>query len=157
MFNVKDSIHIYAPIERCFLLSTSIELVERTLEMRPVGGKTAGMIVDGDRVMWSGWKFGLAQRHESLITRYERPTFFQDTMGRGRFKQFQHDHQFFEVDGHTLLTDKVRFSLPLGRLGKLFGRQVMVPYICGLLRQRMTLLKQVAEGEEWRQYLSVKE
>jgi ligand-binding SRPBCC domain-containing protein len=157
MFSVKDSIHIYAPIERCFLLSTNIGLVERTLGMRPVGGKTSGMVEDGDRVVWSGWKFGVPQRHESLITRYEQPTFFQDTMGRGRFKQFQHDHQFFEVDGHTLLTDKVRFSLPFGRLGKVFARKVMVPHICELLGRRMMLLKQVAESEEWQQYLSAEE
>jgi hypothetical protein len=38
MFVVKDSIHIIAPIERCFLLSTSLALVERELGMHPVAG-----------------------------------------------------------------------------------------------------------------------
>jgi ligand-binding SRPBCC domain-containing protein len=157
MFIVKDSIHIHAPIERCFLLATRIELVEKTLRMRPVAGKTEGHVVKGDRVMWRGRKFGLPQIHESLITRYERPVFFQDTMRRGRFKEFQHDHEFAEVDEQTLLTDKVRFSLPLGRLGKLVARRVLVPHICRLLQERMLLLKRVAESEEWRQYLPVEE
>src|ERR1700722_7549344 len=155
MFIVKDSIHIYAPIERCFLLSTHIELAEKTLEMRPVGGKTSGMLADGDKVVWRWSKFGLPQTHENLITRYEQPTFFQDTMSRGRFKRFQHDHELVEVDGHTLLTDKVRFSLPFGVIGKLAARRVVIPSICQLLRQRMMLLKQVAESEEWRRYLPV--
>jgi ligand-binding SRPBCC domain-containing protein len=157
MFIVKDSIHINAPIERCFLLSTSIALVERTLRMQPVAGKTVGLVVQDDRVIWRGWKFGLPQIHESLITRYERPVFFQDTMRRGRFKEFQHDHQFDDVDDHTLLTDKVRFSLPFGRLGKLVARRVLVPHISRLLQERMLLLKHVAESEEWRQYLAAEE
>jgi ligand-binding SRPBCC domain-containing protein len=153
MFTIKDSIHINAPIERCFLLSTNLALVGQTLGMKPIKGKTEGMVAEGDRVVWGGWKFGLPQMHESVITRYERPVFFQDTMGRGRFQRFQHDHQLIEIDGHTLLNDKLRFSLPLGFAGKLVARHVMVPYICRLLRERMLLLKNVAEGEGWRRYL----
>jgi ligand-binding SRPBCC domain-containing protein len=154
MFTISDSIHINAPIERCFLLSTSIELVGKTLGMRPIEGKTSGTIVEGDRIVWAGWKFGLPQMHESLITRYERPAFFQDTMARGRFKRFQHDHQLTEIDGHTLLNDKLRFSLPLGWPGKMVARHVVVPHLCRLLRQRMLLLKKVAEGDEWQRYLA---
>jgi ligand-binding SRPBCC domain-containing protein len=157
MFTISDSIHINAPIDRCFLLSTNLELVERTLRMQPIEGKTSGMIVDGDRILWGGWKFGLPQMHESLITGYERPVFFQDTMRRGRFKRFQHDHQLTEIDGHTLLNDKLRFSLPLGLPGRLVARHVIVPYLCRLLRQRMLLLKKVAEGDEWRRYLPEEE
>ena len=66
--------------------------------MRPIEGKTSGLVVEDDRLLWAGWKFGLPQMHESIITKYERPTFFQDTMERGRFKRFQHDHHFY-VDG----------------------------------------------------------
>jgi len=156
LFTVSDSIHIHASIERCFLLSTSLELVEQVLEMRPMEGgsrKTAGFVVGGDRIEWRGWLFGLPQVHESLITRYERPNFFQDTMARGRFERFQHDHRFTEIDGHTLLVDKLRFSLPFGWPGKIMARHVIVPHISGLLRRRMQLLKRVAEGSEWKQYL----
>jgi ligand-binding SRPBCC domain-containing protein len=153
LFTVSDTIHVHAPIERCFLLSTNIQLVEKTLGMHPVGGKTEGMVVGGDRLLWGGWKFCLPQLHESLITRYEQPEFFQDTMQRGRFKRFQHDHNFIEIDGQTLLTDKLRFSMRLGWLGKKVAQYVMVPYISKLLRRRMELLKQVAESDEWRRYL----
>lgn len=157
MFTVSDTVHINAPIERCFLLSTNIELVGRTLRMRPIEGKTSGLIVAGDRLVWAGWKFGLPQMHESLITEYQRPSFFQDTMGRGRFRSFQHDHSLIEIDGHTLLSDKLRFTLPFGWAGKLVARHVLVPHIRDLLRQRMTLLKRVAESEEWRRYLGAEE
>jgi ligand-binding SRPBCC domain-containing protein len=156
LFTVSDSIHIHAPIERCFLLSTSLELVGQVLEMHPVEGgsrKTAGLMVQGDRIEWHGWLFGLPHVHQSLVTRYERPDFFQDTMVRGRFKQYQHDHRFTEIDGHTLLVDKLRLSLPFGWPGKMVARHVMVPHISQLLRRRMQLLKQVAESAEWQRYL----
>jgi ligand-binding SRPBCC domain-containing protein len=155
LFTVSDTIHINAPIERCFLLSTHIELVEQTLEMRPLEGQS-GMVVSGDRLVWVGWKFGMPQMHESLITRYELPAFFQDTMLRGRFKKFQHDHFFVEIDGYTLLTDKLRFSMPLGLPGKVFGKYFILPYLAKLLRRRLELLKRVAENEEWRDYLPEK-
>lgn len=154
MYTVSDTIHINAPIERCFLLSTSIELVGRTLGMRPVSGKISGLIEAGDQIVWHGWKFGLPQLHETLITGYQRPAFFQDTMGRGRFKRFQHDHNLAEIDGHTLLHDKVRFSLPFGIAGQIVARKLLVPYIADTLQRRFQLLKRVAETDEWREYLT---
>ena len=153
MFTVSDTVHINAPIERCFLLSTNIQLVQQTLGMHPVAGKTEGMVMGGDRLVWKGWRFGLPHTHESLITRYERPIFFQDTMQRGRFKRYQHDHSFTEIDGQTLVVDKLRFSLPFWWVGKKVAKYVLVPYLCKLLRRRLALIKQVAESDEWRHYL----
>ena len=73
MFTISDSIFINAPIERCFLLSTNIELVGRTYGMKPIEGKLNGMFAAEDRLVWAGWKFGFPQMHESLISQYERP------------------------------------------------------------------------------------
>jgi ligand-binding SRPBCC domain-containing protein len=153
MFTISDTTHVNAPIERCFQLSTNIALMRRTLGMRPIEGRTSGMIGKGDRIVWAGWKFGFPQMHESLITQYEQPVFFQDTMARGRFSRFQHDHHLTEIDGHTLLNDRLRFTLPFGWPGKVIGRHLLLPAICRLLRDRMLLLKRVAESEEWRRYL----
>jgi hypothetical protein len=94
MFRLKESIHVNAPLDRCFLLSTNLELVRQTIQLNPVEGKTSGLVVGGDELVWRGWKFGLPAMHETLITAYERPKYFQDTMGRGRFRSFQHDHHF---------------------------------------------------------------
>ena len=157
MFRLKESIHVNAPLERCFLLSTSIDLVRRTLKMTPVEGdarwRATGLIVGGDRVHWRGWQFGLPARHDSLITGYERPSFFQDSMESGYFKTFQHDHRFEEVGGRTLLVDIVRFSMPFGFAGKAVGKAIVVPHVLGLLLRRFELLKRVAEGPDWESYL----
>jgi ligand-binding SRPBCC domain-containing protein len=153
MFRVKESIHVNAPVERCFLLATSIPLVQQILGLHPVAGQTSGLVVHGDRVVWRGWKFGLPVRHESLITEYDRPHFFQDTMVRGMFRHFQHDHRFEDIYGHTLMADVVRFSLPLGALGKLAARRILVPHILDLLHQRFRMIERIAEGPDWERYI----
>jgi ligand-binding SRPBCC domain-containing protein len=154
MFTISDSIFINAPIDRCFLLATNVELVGRTLGMKPIEGKTSGLLAVDDRLLWAGWKFGVPQMHESLISLYERPAFFQDTMERGRFKRYQHDHYFYEMDERTVLNDKIRFTMPLGILGRMVGKFILVPYLSKRLRRRLVLLKRVAESrQEWRKYL----
>jgi ligand-binding SRPBCC domain-containing protein len=156
MFRLKESIHVQAPLERCFLISTNIALVEQTIGLKPGGGaefQKTGLIAGGSRVKWTGWKFGLPAYHETLITEYDRPHFFQDSMAKGMFTSFSHDHRFDEVDGQTLMIDIVRFSLPLGPLGKAVGKAVVVPHVLGLLLRRFQLLKRIAESDDWKQYV----
>jgi ligand-binding SRPBCC domain-containing protein len=153
-FVLREETTVRAPIERCFLLSTSLALVERELGMRPVGGRTTGLVVGGDTVRWQGWKFGLPIFHESLIEEFKLPMFFRDRMIAGRFATFEHDHRFEDLgDGQVRLADDLRFAMPLGWLGWLVGRLVMVPHIRGLMQRRFLLLKRIAEGENWRGYL----
>ena len=154
MFTISDSIYINAPIDRCFLLSTNVELAGKTYGMRPLEGKTRGLLEAEDRLMWAGWVFGMPQMHESQITQYDRPNFFQDTMGRGRFKRYQHDHYFYVMDERTVLNDKIRFTMPLGFVGRLVGQFVLVPYLSRRLRRRLVLLRKVAQNrKEWTKYL----
>lgn len=158
MFTLRHQIVILAPIERCFLLSTSVAIVEKELGMHPVSGRTTGLVVGGDTVKWKGWQLGLPQHHQSLISRFEPLRFFQDTMIAGRFASFQHDHAFTEnPDRSVTLADELRFSMPFSWLGWLIGRFVMSPHIQGLLRRRFLLLKRIAETEEWRDYLPTSE
>ncbi|MEO6806836.1 MAG: hypothetical protein ABI286_01545 [Edaphobacter sp.] len=154
MFTISDSIFINAPIERCFLLSTNVELVGKTYGMKAFEGKTSGLLVGEDRLVWAGWKLGFPQIHESFITRYEPHSFFQDTMGRGRFKRYQHDHYFYEMNGRTVLNEKIRFTMPLGFAGSFVGRFILVPYLAKRLRRRLALLRKAAENsKEWQKYL----
>jgi ligand-binding SRPBCC domain-containing protein len=154
-FTHRDTILIQAPIQRCFELSTSIEVVRRELHMEPVEGKRNGHVVLNDRILWRGWKFGLPQMHESLISAFEAPNFFQDTMLRGRFQAFQHDHHFTPTDTGTLLEDEIRFSLPFGFAGDLVARLILLPYIRNVLHRRFQLLKSLAETDAWRTILEV--
>jgi len=168
---IRESITIRAPIERCFALSTRIELVQRVLGMTPVDGVTTGHITASSSVHWRGWKFGLPTSHDTLITAFEAPhvvavaqqppnkeAYFQDTQERGRFAFFQHDHFFREEleDGVscTTLRDVVHFSLSFGALGPLLAKHLLAPHIRKLTRRRFVMLKELAEGEGWREWVT---
>lgn len=158
-FTLRDSLLVHAPIERCFQLSCSLELVHQELGMDAVSGKTTGLVTGGDIVRWEGWQLGMKHFHVSHISGFEQPVFMQDTMLHGRFKTFQHDHHFREQQscGHgeegTLLEDELRFSLPFGNLGRFVARTIMVPHIHKLMASRFQRIKRIAEGEDWRRYL----
>jgi ligand-binding SRPBCC domain-containing protein len=92
--------------------------------------------------------------HTSKITCYEPPAFFQDVMTAGMFTSFEHDHRFLEQHGETVMGDELRFSAPLGVLGLMVERLVLRNYLTRFLRERNDFIKEVAESERWRDYLS---
>lgn len=154
MFILRDQIIVQAPVERCFLLSTSVAVVEHELKMHPVAGRTTGFVTGGDTVLWKGWQLRLPQSHQSEIRNFEPNRFFQDFMLKGRFASFEHDHAFLNRgNGSVLLRDELRFTMPLGWAGWVVGRTVLVPHIRGLMAKRFRLIKQLAEGDGWRQYI----
>jgi ligand-binding SRPBCC domain-containing protein len=137
---------IAAPLDRCFDLARSVEAhtasTSRTGE-RAVDGKTRGLLVLGDEVTWRGRHFGVTQEFTSRITQFERPLHFQDTMVRGAFSRFVHDHSFLPVDAGTRMIDVVEFVAPLGVLGRVAEVTLLAAY-----------LKGVAEGQAWRQFVT---
>jgi ligand-binding SRPBCC domain-containing protein len=148
---------IAAPARRCFLLELSVDLhIDSTAgsRERAVAGVTTGLIGQGESVTWSGRHFGLMLQHTSRITQYEPPTFFQDVMTTGAFKSFVHDHRFHEQDGVTVMKDELRFAAPFGVLGFMVERLALRRYLTRFLRERNQFVKQVAESQMWRQYLS---
>lgn len=173
-FTITESIAVKAPLERCFALSTRVELVRETLGMRPIDGVTMGHVSAGSRVVWRGWKFGLPTEHHTLITHFERPhddelpsripgassvrlksAYFIDEQERGRFASFSHVHGFRQKAGEdTLLFDRVQFSLPFGWAGRLVGRWIVAPHAQRLVRERFALIKKLAESDGWREYVA---
>jgi ligand-binding SRPBCC domain-containing protein len=148
---------IAAPLKRCFLLALSIDLhMDSTVgtRERAVAGVTTGLIAEGDSVTWRGRHFGFMLQHTSKITQYEPPTFFQDVMTAGRFKSFEHDHRFQERDDETVMKDELRFSAPFGVFGSIVEKLVLRHYLTRFLLARNQFVKQVAESEKWRDYLS---
>jgi ligand-binding SRPBCC domain-containing protein len=166
MLFVRESITIKAPIGRCFALSTRVELVQRTLGMKLIDsgvddGVASGFIQANSRVIWRGWKFGLPTSHHTLITAFEAPhpgpageivAMFEDSQERGRFASFRHEHFLREVNGFTELEDRVHFALPFGPLGWVVAKLVLEPHIRKLARQRFRMIKELAEGEGWREW-----
>ena len=156
---VKVETKIAAPIERCFLLSLSIDLhTESTAQTgeQAIAGVTHGLIGLNETVTWRGRHFGFMLTQKTLISKYEAPFHFQDIMLKGMFQSFEHDH-YFEVigDGETLMRDELRFIAPLGPLGWIAETFVLRRYLEKFLIQRNSTIKEVAEASPsvWQRFL----
>jgi ligand-binding SRPBCC domain-containing protein len=149
---------IAAPVERCFLLSLSIDLHKASTAQtneQAIAGVTSGIIGPNETVTWRARHFGFMLTHETLISEYERPRHFQDIMLRGMFKSFMHDHYFEETEEGTLMRDVLRFAAPLGPLGWIAETMILHRYLSRFLAGRNCLIKQVAESDgKWHELIA---
>ena len=53
---------------------------------------------------------------------------FRDTMSDGPFPRWVHTHAFHEVDGGTVVDDRVVYQLPLGEVGRALGPVAVVGF-----------------------------
>jgi ligand-binding SRPBCC domain-containing protein len=159
---IELALRIAAPRERVFDLARSIDAhVASTpgTDERPVareGGKTSGLMTLGDEVTWRARHLGVVQHLTSRIVAYDRPRHFRDSMVRGAFARFDHDHTF-EEEGRdaTLMRDVFDFRSPLGPVGGAFDALYLDGYMRRLLMQRAQILKRLAESERevWARFL----
>lgn len=151
MTKIEASRVIHAPIESCFRFSLDIDLELRAGSdswIQAIGGVTTGTIGAGERVTWRAKQFGVWVRHTTEITRYDAPVYFQDSMMKGLFRSFQHDH-FFRAIGKqaTEMRDELSFSMPSILLGPIVERLIVKQRLIGLLLKRNELIQQYAEAE----------
>jgi ligand-binding SRPBCC domain-containing protein len=142
---------VRASPERCFDASRDLDLHRESMGHtgeRAVAGRTSGLIELGEQVTWEGRHFGLRQRFTSSITAYDRPRHFQDSMMRGAFHSFVHDHYFERCDEGTRMTDVLAFRSPLGVLGAIVDRFVMTGYMTRLLTKRNEVVKAALERDQ---------
>jgi ligand-binding SRPBCC domain-containing protein len=141
---------IAAPAARCFDLSRDLDLHLRSFahtDERAIAGRTSGLIGMGEEVTWRARHFGFTHEHRSRITAFDAPRHFRDSMVRGRFRSFEHDHFFAESEpGVTVMTDVIAFASPLGPLGRLVDRLVMTAYLRRLIQGRNAVIKDAAES-----------
>jgi ligand-binding SRPBCC domain-containing protein len=149
-------IEIKAPIERVFDLFRSIDLhtasVSHTGE-RAVGGVTSGLISLGEEVTWRARHFGIWQNLTARITAFDRPIHFHDTLVRGAFRRFDHDHFFSQRNGVTLMRDVMDFESPFGIFGRMADRLLLSAYMRQLLATRNSFIKVAAETDQWERYV----
>lgn len=92
---IKIEIKIDAPIERVFDLARCIDLHTESMSSskeKAIVGKTKGLIDIDETVTWEAVHFGVKQKLTSKIMIFERPHRFRDSMIKGAFKRFDHDH-----------------------------------------------------------------
>jgi ligand-binding SRPBCC domain-containing protein len=114
---------------------------------------TTGLIGLNDEVTWEARHLGIKQRLTVRITAFERPSYFQDVMVRGAFKRMIHDHSFVEAPSRTQMIDRFEFESPFGIFGWLADQLILNAYMRRFLVERNRHLKELAQSEDWRQYL----
>jgi|SRR5882724_1021282 len=142
---------IHATPARCFDAARDLDLHVSSMEgtgEKAVAGRTSGLIEMGEEVTWEGRHFGVRQRFTSKITSFDRPRYFQDSMVKGAFRSFVHDHYFEVSDGGTKMTDVLTFSSPLGFLGAIVDRLLMSGYLRRMLIVRNDVLKSALESTQ---------
>ena len=156
MTTIQLTTKINAPIERCFLLSLSVDLHQlSTAETneRAIAGVTSGLMKLNDVVTWRAKHFGIYQNFTSKISAYEFPKYFISEMVEGAFKKLHHQHLFEWQDNQTTMTDIFAFDAPFGIFGKVFSRLVLKNYMKGFLIKRNDTIKRIAESDEWKKLL----
>ena len=147
---------IAAPIERVFDLSRSVDLhaasTAQTSE-RAVAGVTRGLMSLGQEVTWRARHFAVWQYLTTRIAAFDQPTYFRDSMVRGVFRRFDHDHFFSQSGGVTIMRDVFDFDSPFGMLGRTADRLFLTAYLTRFLVIRNAAIKLAAETDEWRRYL----
>lgn len=149
MSTITVDTRILASLERCFDAARDLDLhvvtMAKTRE-RAVDGRTSGLIELGEQVTWEGRHFAIRQRFTSKITAFNRPGYFQDSMTKGAFHSFVHDH-FFQAESHcTLMRDVLTFRSPLGFLGAIVDNLIMGNYLKRLLSSRGQVIKAALEA-----------
>jgi ligand-binding SRPBCC domain-containing protein len=139
---------INAPIQVVFDLARSIEIHQlstvKTNE-KAIAGRMTGLCELGDEVTWRAKHFGIYQKLTAKITAFKAPHYFQDSMVKGAFKYFKHDHYFEEKDGFTLMKDIFEYGVPYWLFGKIFDEIVLKNYMRRFLEERNRVIKEVAE------------
>ncbi len=147
---------INAPIERCFLLSLSVDLHQlSTAETneRAISGVTTGLMKLNDVVTWRAKHFGIYQNMTSKISAYDAPRYFVSEMVKGAFKKLHHQHIFEWTGNETIMTDIFVFKAPFGIFGELFSKVILTNYMKGFLIKRNNTIKEVAESSKWKSIL----
>ena len=156
MARIRLSLHIAAPPARCFDLARSVEAhtdSTRATGERAVAGKMKGLLTLGDVVTWRARHLGVWQELTSQLTAYDRPAHFRDSLVRGAFARFDHDHYFTANGGGTLVREVFEYRAPLGLLGWVAEHLFLTAYMRRFLETRLLALKRMAESEEWVQFV----
>jgi len=150
---------VRAPAARLFDLARSIDAhVASTpgTRERAVGGKTSGLIGLGEEVTWEARHLGVTQRLTSRITQFDRPRHFRDSMVKGAFARFDHDHFFEPIEGEPAATrcrDVFDFEAPLGPLGRIAEWAFLERYMRRFLEVRMDILEELGTGGAWERFV----
>lgn len=148
---------ISAPQERVFDLSRSVDLHKASMkkyEETIVDGTMNGLMNLNDTVTWTAKHFFKTRRLKIKINKLQRPDYFVDEQVEGDFTMMKHEHYFKPAQNGTIMIDQFHFETPYGWFGKAINVFYLEKYMTRLLNERNKMIKEIAEGNLWNQYLN---
>ena len=148
---------IAAPIERVFDLSRSIDLHKHSMtkyKEEPVGSVINGLVKQGDEITWRAHHLFKTRILKTSITSFDRPNSFTDEQVSGDFTLMKHQHFFKPIDNGTIMIDIFEFQSPFGFAGSVLNKLYLTKYMRVLLEQRNKQIKEIAESNRWKNYIS---
>ena len=116
---------------------TSVEIVRADIPLS-LGSKVHLRVKD--RALNSIWKLE--------ITEFDRPNHFRDKQISGVFRAWQHDHYFESIsESETRVKDMVHYDLPLGLIGRVFGKGTAERRLREMFNHRKKMTKQLLEQD----------
>ena len=89
---------------------------------------------------------GLSMGWQTIITEYQPPYRFVDLQAKGPYRLWHHTHRFQPLPDGTLVTDEVRYVLPLGPLGSIAHAAMVKHQLLGIFRYRQQKLAEKLGG-----------
>ena len=148
MAQIRIETFVAAPPERVFDVARDLDFHARSMAHtgeRAVGGRTSGLIEEGEEVEWEARHLGRSWRLRSRISAMDRPSSFTDVQVAGPFTRYEHRHTFVAHDGGTLMSDDWSHVPPLGPLGALADVLFLERHMRRTLEERAAAIKAEAE------------
>ncbi len=86
---------------------------------------------------------GVPFRWKTLIKEWEPGRYFIDTQEKGPYAVWHHTHRFHEVVGGTLMTDEVKYQVPLGWLGESTALPLVRSEVRKIFQYRRKVIDQI--------------
>lgn len=138
------------PIEQAFAVFESpYNLAKITPAWLRFRITTPGRVVlrQGAEIEYEIRWLGIGMSWKTIFTRYEPPRMFEDEQARGPYAFWRHRHGFEAVEGGTIISDYVEYSLPLGALGRLAHRLAVGRQLRGIFEYRGKHLAPLLGGD----------
>ena len=147
---------IEAPCERVFDLSRHVSVHKQSMTKykETIVNSISGLMDLNDEVIWKARHLFKERILTVKISAIKRPGYFMDEQVKGDFKMMKHEHYFKPVTNGTLMIDQFNYELPFGMIGKLTDKLYLEKYLRKLLSERNAVIKQIAESNQWKQYLN---
>lgn len=104
---------------------------------------TTPNIQQGTLIDYSLRLHGFPIHWRTLIDCWAPPHQFVDQQLKGPYSLWHHTHSFEPLGSGTLMTDRVRFKLPLGFIGWLFGHHLVRKEVAGIFAFRHQKIRQL--------------